>query len=119
MKNERKDPHYRHQYQDDELRYIQLVEEELNLVIKVLQGNIRILTSLSRYYGQLLKDASFPLAQSCQGPIVITQHEIEDTVDDMSMELSRAEYLVKTIADRKVLVSASRLQELLVDMPIP
>ena len=83
---------------------IQLLEDEITLAIAVLEGNIRVAKMLSNYYQELPQKPDFLLGSSCGQHIHEFTHELNSTIEKMQIDLNRAKFLVKIVADRKGLV---------------
>lgn len=83
-------------------------EEKTNETITAMESNVLIMALLSKFYTDLVHDEHFPEAekQSCQLSVRQFAFQLEELTRDTRMQITRANVLVRTVADRKTIVSA-------------
>ena len=99
----------RQTYMPDDLGHVQSVADKANQAIIVLKSNVEILTSLRTYYERLLYNEHFPLSlkKACHDDVDEFTSQIGNVINDFGVEITRAQLLVRTVAERKGLVSAA------------
>jgi Mg2+ and Co2+ transporter CorA len=70
----------------------------------ILEANTDVLTSLRKFYQNLLRSKDFGLKTACKGDIVAFADEVDVMIYDSRMHIARAKVLVRITADRKSLV---------------
>lgn len=71
----------------------------------ILEANAHILTSLRKFYKQLLGNQDFDLQNTCREDVLVFASRIDDMICDLNMQIARAKLLVQITSDRKNLVS--------------
>ena len=91
----------------DDLQRIQYIEEKANETRLVLSLNINVLTALRRSYENVLQSSDFPktLRKGCRTQIANFFTVINNTINDLDVQKSRVETLIRLLGDRKTLVS--------------
>lgn len=80
------------------------MEDKLNMTIQVLKNNSKVLGELTDFYSSLeLPDR---IKNNCQRETAKFLKRVTDSIGDLEMHRSRAETLLRLLADRKMLVSA-------------
>ena len=71
--------------------------------------NKKILTELKEYYYSILGSQHRPeyLKTDCEGDISSFEDRVASVINDLQMQESRLEALLRLLADRKALVSSS------------
>ncbi|KAK5659027.1 hypothetical protein OQA88_1114 [Cercophora sp. LCS_1] len=98
-------------YGSNDVRRMQIREEQASEADVILQGNIDILVSLQQFYQGLVKDDRFPFRASCAGEISDFLGNLDTIVSDMKNNASRAKALMKKTADRKELIKQYRADD--------
>ncbi|KAI1386094.1 uncharacterized protein F4822DRAFT_408912 [Hypoxylon trugodes] len=106
-------------YTPRDIQDLQIWEEKTRRVILALEGNLDVMLALVSFYRKLSRNKSFPLRKPCASDICAFASQVENIVSDFRMQIKRAEFLVRTISDRRQLViqhlqsqSASRAERL-------
>lgn len=88
------------------LQKIQYIEEKAHEALLVIRLNIGVIRQLKQYYDTILKSKHFPqnVVQNCQDDLEQFQLRINGILDDLQMQVIRAETLLQLLRDRKTLV---------------
>ena len=72
----------------------------------VLEANLKILTTLSKFYSNLMAHRDFPdtLKTSCEDQLSDFLSQLDEITAEFDMQIARAKLLVNIISDRKQLV---------------
>jgi hypothetical protein len=72
----------------------------------VLEANVKILTTLHKFYSNLMVHKDFPgvLKTSCEDQMSAFFSQLDEITAEFDMQLARAKLLVNIISDRKQLV---------------
>jgi len=72
----------------------------------VLESNVKILTTLHKFYSNLMQHKDFPdtLKTSCGDHLSAFFSQFDEITGEFDMQLTRAKLLVNIISDRKQLV---------------
>ena len=89
-----------------DLQRIQFIEEKANETLLVLKANITVLTELRQHYRSLLESENWPpeLGLECKCEIDRFEKRVSHIENDLRMQQSRTETLLRLLADRKSLV---------------
>ena len=89
-----------------DLQRIQFIEEKANETLLVLKANITVLTELRQHYRSLLESENWPpeLGLKCKCEIERFEKRVSHIENDLRMQQSRTETLLRLLADRKSLV---------------
>jgi len=73
----------------------------------ILEANCEVLRSLANFYERIVERIVFQQAcrHECKEDVVSFSSQMNHTIYDLRMHISRAKLLVRIVADRKVLVS--------------
>lgn len=93
----------------DDLRKIQFVEDQTNIAHLVVKSNISILSDLKSYYTNLEASKEFCEVYGTECDVAISRFSSQVTaiINDLRLQQSRLETLLRLIADRKSLVNIS------------
>ncbi|KAI2466330.1 hypothetical protein F4781DRAFT_406063 [Annulohypoxylon bovei var. microspora] len=91
-------------YTPQDIQDLQIWEERTRQVIMALEGNADVMLSLAAFYRRLNRDKSFSLRKTCSLDISTFGNQVESIITDFRMQIKRAEFLVRTISDRRQLV---------------
>jgi hypothetical protein len=93
------------------LQQVQHLEDKANEALLVLEGNINILSKIKTHYEHLTTDYDFPdfLRTECSGDISRFIDSISSIIDDLTAQKSATGMLLRSLADRKNLVSCKYL----------
>lgn len=101
----RREPGYApREYQEYDIQDLQHWKDKIGEAVMILESNIEVLAALRKYYLGLRLRKDFPL-QDCEDEITVFAAQVEETMDWMRMQVSRAKLLVDVTSDRKDLVS--------------
>jgi hypothetical protein len=70
----------------------------------VLEANNDVITSLRKFYQNLLRKKEFKLRTVCKADIITFANKLDDMIYDSKMHIARAKVLVQITADRKGLI---------------
>jgi hypothetical protein len=89
-----------------DLQKVQLVEDKANEVLLVLESNINVLLKLQEHYEYVTGSEHCPpnLIQDCARDIERFEKRIVSIINDLRMQQSRTQTLLRLLADRKSLV---------------
>jgi hypothetical protein len=89
-----------------DLQEVQSVEDKVNQTVQVLINNTRILDELRDFYESLIDLQEFPdeIKTNCQQDIAKFSKRVRNIMNDLQMHKSRAETLLRLLANRKTLV---------------
>ncbi|KAH8887378.1 hypothetical protein GQ53DRAFT_726202 [Thozetella sp. PMI_491] len=79
-------------------------EEQISEAISVLEANVDVMTSLKKFYTGLRTSKEFPLRKSCADDIYDFTKQLENIINNLRMQISRAKPVVKLTLDRTSLV---------------
>jgi hypothetical protein len=90
----------------DDLRRIQYIEDQANVALLVIRSNVNILGNLKGYYNTLHTSTEFQmtLGNECDTPLQRFTAKVTAVVNDLELQQSRVETLLRLLADRKSLV---------------
>jgi hypothetical protein len=90
-----------------DLQQVQHYQEKINEALLVLRSNMKILTNIKQYYRSLLISGDFPkeIKDGSAKQINHFQSSIDNTINDLEMQQSRAEMLLSTVTNRKNMVN--------------
>jgi hypothetical protein len=97
-----------------DLQEIQHIEEKSNAALLVLKLNAKVLATLSKTYESILQSEDCPRAlqeESCRREVSQFSAQISNLVNDLQIQESRVETLVRLLSDRKALVWALYLSD--------
>ncbi|KAL8998394.1 MAG: hypothetical protein Q9169_002522 [Polycauliona sp. 2 TL-2023] len=110
-------------YIPSDLQTLQIYQDKINQTIMVLEANNNVLACLRDFYKALIHNASFPLKEKCEVDVVSFTKQVDEMIQDSSMQISRAKLLVQITSDRKDLVvqhlqnqTTQRMEELTTSM---
>lgn len=92
-----------------DVQQIQNLEEKAGEALLVIDSNIKILSSISDYYKEVFETEDFPdsLKLSCKTQMARFHKNIENIINDLKMQHSRASTLQLVLRDRKDMVSCA------------
>ena len=90
-----------------DLQHIQNLEEKANEILLVLESNIHILSELKDHYHNITRSTEWPeeLSQNCARDVARFEKSTAGIINDLQMQKSRANMLLRLLTDRKSLVS--------------
>ncbi|KAI1081681.1 hypothetical protein F5B20DRAFT_52553 [Whalleya microplaca] len=91
-------------YSAQDIQDLQIWEEKARQVTIALEGNVDVMSALVAFYYNLIKDRNFPLRKTCAMEVTSFATQIRNIIVDFRMQIKRAEFLVRTISDRRELV---------------
>lgn len=91
-------------YTPSDLQSVQDLADRTNEAIMILEANTHILTSLQKFYEQLLDNADFPLKVTCREDVLTFATRIKDMIYDLNLQIARAKLLIQITNDRRNLV---------------
>lgn len=93
-----------------DLFVVQGYEDKMNETVMVLESNIDNMESLHRFYVALIEQDGFPGAneKDLRASVKGFGSQLRELIYDTKMQVRRAGVLLKTVVDRKVLVSYRR-----------
>lgn len=97
-------------YTAQDIQDLQIWEERTRQAITALEGNVDIMSALVMFYRRLAQDRNFPLRKKCSSDVATFAAQVGNIVSDHRMQIKRAEFLVRTISDRRQLVSLPQCQ---------
>ncbi len=86
---------------------VQEYEDKTNEAVMVLESNAENMESLYNFYRMLVKEEGFPaeIQESCSYSVKRFCLQLHELIYDVKMQIRRANVLVKTVSDRKTIVS--------------
>ncbi|KAL8772819.1 MAG: hypothetical protein Q9209_002164 [Squamulea sp. 1 TL-2023] len=102
-------------YVPADLQTLQDYQDKMNETIMVLQANNHVLMSLRDFYEALLDNSAFPLRDKSHEDVTYFTKQVNEMIHDSSMQISRAELLVRITSDRKDLVSEKLSTQLTIE----
>jgi hypothetical protein len=97
-----------------DLQEIQHIEEKANAALLVLKLNAKVLATLSKTYESILQLEDCPdvlQEKSCRREVSQFSAHISNLVNDLQIQQSRVETLIRLLSDRKALVWALYLSD--------
>ncbi|KAI0888744.1 uncharacterized protein GGS22DRAFT_152260 [Annulohypoxylon maeteangense] len=91
-------------YTPADIQDLQIWEERTRQVIMALESNVDIMSSLVAFYRRLTRDKNFPLRKTCSLDVCSFGNQVQNITADLKMQIKRAEFLIRTISDRRQLV---------------
>ncbi|KAI1453404.1 hypothetical protein F4805DRAFT_443702 [Annulohypoxylon moriforme] len=91
-------------YTPPDIQDLQIWEEKTRQVIMALESNADVMLSLLAFYRRLTRDKNFPLRKTCSLDICSFGNQVENIITNFRMQIKRAEFLIRTISDRRQLV---------------
>lgn len=93
-----------------DLQRIQYIQEKLNESLLVLKLNVDVLTALTQHYRAICESDGWPreLNLKCKGDVFRFEKRVRAVENDLLMQKSRTETLLRLLADRKSLVGQGR-----------
>lgn len=90
----------------DDLVRVQFVEEKANESLLVIRSNMSIMAELKEYYGQLCQAQQFPdiWREEASKAIARFTFRVNSTMNEMALQQSRLETLLRLLAGRKAMV---------------
>ena len=103
------DEYGQQQYSFRDLQKVSEIEEAVNECVLVLRLNINVVTQLKDHYASLLEDDDLPqeIRTSCKKSANRFEGRINSIINDLHLQILRAEGLLRLLADRKILVMSS------------
>lgn len=95
---------HQREYLPEDLQTVQDYEDRTNEAIMVSKANADVLTSLRKYYENLLENKAFNLKEACGEDIIQFATQVNNMIYDSKMQIARAKLLVQIIDDRKSLI---------------
>ncbi len=94
------------EYSFSDLQKLQFIEEKADEAILVLHTNINVLAELKQHYRLVTDSGEWPedLKSSCKADIALFDRRVTNVENDLRKQQSRAETLVRLLANRKSLV---------------
>lgn len=92
---------------NQDLFLVQEYEDKTNETVMVLESNADNMRSLLDFYLLLVEDEEFPAEErkSCAQNVKRFHSQLHELIYDVKMQVRRAKILVKTVSDRKAIVS--------------
>ncbi|KAH7390459.1 hypothetical protein BKA66DRAFT_568404 [Pyrenochaeta sp. MPI-SDFR-AT-0127] len=94
------------EYKPYHIQDLQHWQDKANEAVMVLEANSDILSSIRRFYTNLVARKDFPgsLKAACEEELAIFLSQLDEIINDFHMQIARAKLLVNIISDRKELV---------------
>lgn len=83
---------------------VQEYEETANKTMVHLESNINVLGSLKSFYSDLGNNMDFTLREECRGDLQGFLRQIQEVINDVTLQTKRAGLLVRIASYRKALV---------------
>jgi hypothetical protein len=98
----------------DDLQRIQYIEEKANETLLVMKLNTKVMTELKAQYISILESDDCPgaLKEGSQGEVTKFSNAIANIVNDLQVQQSRVETLLRLLSDRKALVGSHTLRSM-------
>jgi hypothetical protein len=98
-------PQYEPSFQ--ELKHTQYIEEKANEVYLVLKMNANVLSELKGHYHTIIESEDCPdkLKRDCKGNVSSFERRVSSVINDMQIQQSTLQTLLRLLSDRKTLVS--------------
>lgn len=77
----------RHHFKPEDVQYVQIHEEKINVAIMILEANGNVLKSLREFYKNLLNDRNSPWRDTCKDDILVFSEQVKDMVYDLEMQI--------------------------------
>ena len=89
-----------------DLQRIQFIQEKVNETMLILKLNVDVLTELRQHYRSISESDAWPreLNLKCKREVIRFEKRVLAVENDLRMQQSRAEMLLRLLADRKSLV---------------
>jgi hypothetical protein len=100
-------PGYAHrEYKPFHIQDLQYWQDKTNEAVMVLESNIEVISSLRKFYANLMDQKDFPdlLKTTCRDDLATFASHLDEVTSDFKMQSSRAKLLANIISDRKELV---------------
>jgi hypothetical protein len=99
-------PDRRQDFSFSQLQRVQFIEEKANEALLVLKANISVLSELDQCYRSVINSGDSPeeIASNCETDMTRFESRIASVINDLRMQQSRAETLLRLLADRKSLL---------------
>jgi Mg2+ and Co2+ transporter CorA len=100
-------PGYAHkEYRPYHIQDLQYWHDKTNEAVMVLDSNVEVLKALRRFYIKLKDHKDFPddIREACADDVSTFAAHLDEIIDDLKMQISRAKLLSNIISDRKELV---------------
>lgn len=100
------DEYGQQQFSFRDLQKVNQIEDCVNNCVLVLKLNINVVTQLKDYYLSLMRSDELPqeIRQKCTREVTRFERRIDAIVRDFQLQITRAEGLLRLLADRKALV---------------
>ena len=97
------------QFRFQDIQEVQDLEERANETVLILKLNLNVISQLTNHYKSLLESNELPqmISRGCLGDMVRFNRRIDGITKDIELQILRVESLLRLLADRKTLVSAS------------
>lgn len=94
------------QFSFRDLQKVSEIEESVNECVLVLRLNINVVAQLKDLYASIMKDDDLPeeIRNDCNKPATRFEGRMDSVVQDLHLQILRAEGLLRLLADRKALV---------------
>ncbi|OTA98095.1 hypothetical protein M426DRAFT_123742 [Hypoxylon sp. CI-4A] len=92
-------------YTPRDIQDLQIWEEKTRQVIMALEGNVDVMMALVAFYRRLVGDEDFPARENCATDVGVFAIHVGNIITGLRMQIKRADFLVRTISDRRQLVS--------------
>ena len=107
--NRRINEEYAQIYSPGDLEALWNLQEQTKRALRVLKGNIGVLSGLRDFYHGLGGSDEFPLRDSCSGEISAFTHQIDNFIDETKRYFGQGQLIAKIIAARETIVCISAL----------
>lgn len=94
------------EYKPYHIQDLQHWQDKANEAVMVLEANTEILSSIRKFYTDLVARKDFPatLQAACEEELAVFLSQLDEIINDFRMQIARAKLLVNIISDRKELV---------------
>lgn len=96
------------EYTPQDIQDLQIWEEAASQAVAALEGNIDVITALLEFYQGLVKDKTFTVQGDCAGEVASFAAQVKAINVQFTMEVKRTQALVKSVSDRRELVSLTK-----------
>jgi Mg2+ and Co2+ transporter CorA len=92
-------------YSPDDIQNLQHSHDKVTEAMMMLEGNVHVMNSLKRYYASVINRNGFPaelkLNLKVRNDVECFSSQVEDIIENLTCNLSRARFLAGLIRDRK------------------
>jgi hypothetical protein len=94
-------------YTAEDIQRVQILEDKINELKMVVNGNVEVMSALADYYVQLVAHADWSLPTSSGLNVQMFSKQVKSAIYDLKIQSSRADALARHAKERKLLVSVT------------